>query len=109
MKLKRSAKVKRKRKKETKHRVKNTGSLILKQEKPLSTNQRSCLHTHGEVGQRHIEQQQLAGKDKRRNTQALYTRKVNKTQVTVIQMGRAISAEREEQRQEVWSRIRWKQ
>lgn len=39
---------------------------------------------------------QLAGKDKRRNTWALYTRKVNKTQVTAIQMGRAISAEREE-------------
>lgn len=52
---------------------------------------------------------QLAGKDKRRNTWALYTRKVNKTQVTAIQMGRAISAEREEQRQEVRSGGRWKQ
>lgn len=108
---KRSAKVIKK--KEKKRRNKTQGQkyrvIYFKATKPLSTNQMSCSHTPGEVGQRHIEQQQLAGKDKRRNTQALYTRKVNKTQVTAIQMGRAISAEREEQRQEVWRRIRWKQ
>lgn len=108
---KRSAKVIKKKEKKIRNKTKGQKYRVIyfKATKPLSTNQMSCSHTPGEVGQRHIEQQQLAGKDKRRNTQALYTRKVNKTQVTAIQMGRAISAEREEQRQEVWSRIRWKQ
>lgn len=62
------------------------------------------------VGQRHIEQrQQLGDQDKRRNMWALYTRKVNKTQVTAAPMGRAISDEVKEQRQEVESGRRWKQ
>lgn len=43
-----------------------------------------------------------AGKEERGNTWAWYTGKVNKTQVTLIQMGRAIGAERKKQRQEVW-------
>lgn len=47
-----------------------------------------------------------AGKDERGNTWAIYTGKVNKTQVTLIQVGRAIGAERKEQRQEVWRDMR---